>query len=139
VYVIAGLVMLRRLNSAQRLWALGSALFLATTIAVIAAAWPVRDPAIVADLRRSECQAGLDLPVRQGATDTCQSLRALMYEEHVTLGSPADYDTYLWRARARIALACVATWAFITLGFYLLAWSSARFVRALGRLRREGG
>jgi hypothetical protein len=129
--------MLRKLNTAQRLWALGSTVFLATTIAVIAAAWPTRDAAIVAALAVPECEAVFDEShVREAPSVACQPITSFMDHERVIVRSLEEYDGYLWQRRARIALICLATWAALSGGFYLLGWSSASTVSAL--LRRGG-
>jgi hypothetical protein len=134
--------MFSRLNGWQRLWVLFAAVFLASTIAVIAAAWPKHDPALVADLRSPECQAWRDKPadaipdVYPETGAECYSIRSFLADKHVIVRSEDDYDRYLAGAGAKTALLILTGWAVFAAGTYLLGWAGVQASRILLKRRR---
>ncbi len=129
--------MLERLSGAQRFWLLFAVVSLGTAIALIAAAWPEGDPAVVADLRSPECRTWRDLPEGQFPDlfpepgEQCYSIRSLLYHRHVNLRSEDDYDRYVAGERARTALRILGFWAGIVATLYGLGWASVRVARVL--------
>ncbi|MEZ5565699.1 MAG: hypothetical protein R3F24_09375 [Gammaproteobacteria bacterium] len=129
----------RRLNTWQRFWMLFAAVFLASTLALIATLWPPHDPAVVADLGAPECREWRELP--EGTfpedypeatnQDQCHSLRTLLNEQRINIRNQGDYDRYLLKERARVSMICLAWWAGFVATIYLLGWASRRLVDAL--------
>lgn len=135
--------MLERLKPWQRFWGMFAIVFLASTLALIAALWPKPDAALLADLRAPECGQWLALPEDRlpddypGPTAQCRVLRGFLRDEHVALRSEADYESYLTGEGVRIALICLASWAGFMGATYLIGWSSGRAVRVV-REKRGG-
>ena len=136
--------MIKRLNGWQQLWVIFAGVLLASTIALAAAAWPQRQPGIVADLRAPECKVWREIPegVFPGeypaSTGQCYSIRSFLYDQRVTVRSEEEYDRFLTRTGAKTALTFLATWAGLSLGVYILAWSTSGLVaRALVKRRQR--
>ena len=135
--------MIKGLNPSQRFWELFALVFLASTGAFMAAAWPQREPGIVADLRSPDCTVWREIPEGEFpdeypvSTEQYYSLRWFLYRQHVTVRSEDEYDGYLARERARTALNSLAVWAGFSAGIYLLGWSSGWVTRALLKRRKR--
>ena len=131
--------MISRLNGAQRIWLMFGVVFLASVFAVTAAAWPKRDPGVVADLGSPECRAWREMPLdalpagRPAPSDACYSLRSFLLEQHVPLRSTDDYDSYRFQAGMKNALTFLGIWAVFMGGTYALGWSTARMIGKLTR------
>jgi hypothetical protein len=133
--------MIERLNAWQRLWLAFAGVFLASTIALIAAAWPKVEPGVVADLRAPECAEWRNMPEalfpdRAPASGApCHALRSFLYQERITLRSEDDYRSYLTRSGTKSALVFLAAWAVFAGGIYVLGWSSRRLVTRFQKRR----
>ncbi|MEO8443917.1 MAG: hypothetical protein ABI567_02800 [Gammaproteobacteria bacterium] len=129
--------MISRLNTWQKFWVMFAGVFLVSTLVVIATLWPLRDPGVVTDLRAPECQEWRETPAGAAPQDVpaakgqCQSIRALLVQQHVNLRTEDDYDRYLLRSGLRVGLTCLAVWAGFVAGIYLLGWSSGLLVGAM--------
>ena len=119
------------LNGWQRLWIFVSALLLAFTLVVVAVVWPQRDAGIVSDLASPECKHWLELPPgffpdqMPKWREPCYSLQSFLYWKKVNLRGVPDYDSYLFRSRAQLSGAALATWLGIVLLIYVVGWSVA--------------
>jgi hypothetical protein len=133
--------MIRQLKAGQRLWLLFTGVLLVSTAALIAAAWPQRDPAIIADLAAPECRAWRDIPPGRlpeafpALDQPCYSIGSFVYEIRAAVRSEREYDAYLRTAGFKNALFLLTIWAVMAAGAYLLAWSSSRSVGALLKRR----
>lgn len=129
--------MWQRLNSWQRFWVMFCGVFLASTLAVIAAAWPKADPAVLADLRSPDCAQWRGLPADEAAAAypdagaPCQALRLFTIEQRRPLATEADYDRYLAGRVARNALLFLGIWAGFCAVVYVLGWSAGGIVARL--------
>jgi hypothetical protein len=129
--------MISRLNAWQKFYGLFALALLASTFAMIATLWPLRDPGVIADLRASECQEWREIP--EGvfpqdypeATGQCDSIRMLLYQKHVILRTEDDYDRYRFKEGVRIGTIALALWTGLIVLTYLLGWSSAWLGRVL--------
>ena len=126
--------MRRKLNPWQRLWVMFAGVFLASTLALIAAAWPAPDPQIVADLRAPACQVWRDFP--EGIfpdrypkpADPCHAIQLFLVEQHATLRSEDDYAAYLTATGTGTAMTFLGIWAGLSGGIYILGWTTNRLV-----------
>jgi hypothetical protein len=134
--------MIRQLTGAQRLWLLFAVALLAATIALIAAAWPQRDPSILADLRAAQCRAWLDTPKGQlpdafpGPGEACYRIGTFVYEHRVAVRTEGEYAAFLRKTAAKRVLVLLALWAAVMALVWALGWSSAKGVGKLQK-RRE--
>jgi hypothetical protein len=130
-------MMISRLHAGQRLWLLFATAFLASSIAVIAVAWPRRDQGIVDDLQSPACEqwrqlpAGATLDVYPNAGEPCFALRMFLIEEKSDVRSLEDYDAYLVGQRASTVLRILGGWAIFCFGFYALGWGGVKLYRKL--------
>ncbi len=130
--------MLKKLNPWHRLWLMFVAVFLASTLAVIAAAWPKPDAGIVADLRAPDCKewregpAGIFPERYPGVTEPCYAIRLFLLEQRENIRSEEDYSGYLARKGAGTTLTFLAIWAGFSAGTFVLGWSTNKLV---GRVR----
>lgn len=135
----------RQLTGGQRLWLLFAAVLLVTTIALIAAAWPQSDPAILADLRKPECQAWLDTPggglpdAFPGRGQACDAISTFVYENRIAVRTEAEYDAFLMKTGAKNALFLLTLWAAFAALAWVLAWSSTKGVGKLLKRREPRG
>jgi hypothetical protein len=129
--------MLDKLNASQRLWLLFAVVFLASSIALIAAAWPAADTKVLADLRAPECGQWRNLPEGQFPEfvpepgEPCFALRSLLVNERVNLRSEDDYGSYMMGQRAKTALRILGFWAGFAGGAYVLFWAAVRVTKSL--------
>ncbi|MDQ1303480.1 MAG: hypothetical protein QG595_1463 [Pseudomonadota bacterium] len=123
---------MKKLNTAQRFWLLGSLAMLATTVAIIFMQWPLRDPEVMADLQASECAQWRELPAARVdeawpmTGDACFALRTLMVRDEVVISSMDDYDKYRRATGIKRAFRSLLTWASIMGGIYVIAWVNSR-------------
>lgn len=135
--------MLKELNPWVRLWLMSLTVLLATTLALIAAAWPGPDAEIVANLRSPDCQAWREAPAGvfpetyPNAGDPCFALRVFLLEKRVAVRSEDDYADYLTGQGFRTAGKFLGIWAGLTAGIYLLGWSTYKLVGRVSLRRRE--
>lgn len=136
--------MIRQLTGGQRLWLLFAIVLLASTIALIAVVWPKRDPALVADLAAAECAVWRGMPIERVPDaypepgEQCYAIRSFLFHQRVSLSTLDDYDAFRRRQGAKTAAGFLLGWAVLSVSGYLLAWSSARTVRALQRSADPG-
>jgi hypothetical protein len=130
-HLVAELAM-KRLNTAQRFWILGSLAMLATTVVIIFMQWPLRDPEVMADLQAPECAQWRELPAERVndawpmTGDACFQLRTLMVRDRVAISSTAEYDEHRKATGIRRAMKSLLTWASIMGGIYVIAWVNSR-------------
>lgn len=123
---------MKKLNTAQRFWLLGSLAMLATTVAIIFMQWPLRDPEVMADLQAPECALWRELPAERVdeawpmTGDACFALRTLMVHDEVVISSMDDYDEYRRATGIKRAIKSLLTWASIMGGIYVIAWVNSR-------------
>jgi hypothetical protein len=131
----------RSLNPSVRLWLLFVVASLGVTAAFAALVWPQREAAVVAELRSGQCHDWRRRPALPDAQPQprCDALRALYRHEGVQPRTEADYDAWLSGERVRRVAACLGWWAAFNGAVYLLAWSSGRLIRALGRRAQKAG
>lgn len=135
--------MLERFNAWQRLWLMFAGVFLASALAVTAAAWPRSDPAIVADLRSPDCsqwlapQEGGRPALDPSPAQPCYALRRLMFDRGVSLTSADDYESYLLRTGFSNAFLFLGSWAAFIGGAYLIGFGGVRLSKVIRRLRGD--
>lgn len=134
--------MLSKLSGAQRIWLLFGVVFLASALAVTAAAWPKRDAAVVADLAAAECSAWLgQRDIHRGGSPTpsqpCYALRSFLLDKGISLASPADYDSYRFRTGVKNGLTFLGIWAAFMAVTYALGWSTARVTARFAQRRTQ--
>jgi hypothetical protein len=123
---------MKSLNTAQRFWLLGSLAMLVTTIAIIFIQWPLRDPAVMAELQAPECSQWRELPAERFddawpmTGDACFALRSLMVHDKVVLPSVEAYDEHRRATGIKRAIKSLLTWASIMCGIYVIAWVNSR-------------
>jgi hypothetical protein len=123
---------MKKLNTAQRFWLLGSLAMLATTVAIIFMQWPLRDPEVMADLQAPECARWRELPAERVSEawpmtgDACHALRTLMVRDQVVISSMSDYDEHRKATGMKRAFKSLLTWALIMGGIYVIAWVNSR-------------
>lgn len=123
---------LKQLNGWHKFWLMFAGVFLASTIAVIVAAWPKADPAVVADVRSAECGAWLAYAEGQfpdiipQASAPCRALRLFVLDSGVQVRSEADYRSYLTRQGILTTLEFLAVWAGFMVAVYAVGWSTSR-------------
>jgi len=133
--------LMKKLNTAQRFWMLGALAMLATTLAIIFMQWPLRDPAVMADLQAPECSQWRELgPERvydayPMTGDACFALRTLMVRDRVVLSSVSDYDEYRKTTGIKRGAQFLLIWALIFGGIYVFAWVTTRIVAKVTELR----
>ncbi len=134
--------MLKKLNAWQKFWGLFAVVFFASTLALIATAWPRRDPAVVSDLGSPECRAWTvigeaDLPAFQpGPGEPCYALRSFLYHERTVIRSESEYDRYRFGAGLKKGLTFLAIWAGFMGSVYLLGVAGVAAMRVLTRSKR---
>jgi hypothetical protein len=123
---------MKSLNTAQRFWLLASLAMLVTTIAIIFIQWPLRDPAVMAELQAPECARWRELPAERFddawpmTGDACFELRSLMVHDKVVLASVEAYDEHRRATGIKRATRSLLTWAAIMCGVYVIAWVNSR-------------
>jgi len=111
--------------------------FLASTFAVTAAVWPMRDQAVVDGINAPACQ-----PVLAGgasSADECAALRAFLEHEKISLASVDEYDSYRRSKGLKWAGIFLAVWAGFVGSFYVLGWAGVKVARSIPDLRRRRG
>ena len=127
--------MMNRRGVWLRVWLVFAGAFLASTLAVMAAAWPKHDSAIIGDLRSPECQVWLEKAAgtfpggRVDPQQPCASIRSFLDRKRVTIRSEEDYDRYLTGTGIRSALTVLASWAGFVGAVYLIGWAGLRLAR----------
>ncbi len=122
----------QRLHSWQKFWLMFATFFLVSICAVIIAAWPKADPAIVANLQSPACSSWRALPdgswpdTYPVESDPCRALRLFALEQKTPLHTEADYEAYLMQAGIRTTLSFLAVWAGFFTAVYLIGWSTAK-------------
>jgi len=139
-HTVADLSM-KKLNTAQRFWMLGALAMLATTLAIIFMQWPLRDPAVMADLQAPECSQWREMAPERVydaypiTGDACFALRTLMVRDRIVISSVSDYDEYRKTTGIRRGTKSLLTWALIFGGIYVFVWVNTRIVAKVAELR----
>ena len=137
---------MKKLNTAQRFWILGSLAMLATTVGIISMQWPLRKAEVMADLEAPECAQWRELPAERlndawpMTGDPCFALRSLMVHDRVVIASASDYDEHRRATGIKRAIKSLLTWASIMGGIYVSAWVNSRIAAKLLELKaRKSG
>lgn len=133
----------KQLNSWHKFWLMFAGVFLVSTLAVMAAAWPRPDPAVLADLDSPACAAWRAYPdggfpdSYPEASAPCRALRLFVLGHGVQPRSVADYRGALVRKGVRTSVNFLAVWAGFFAAMYLVGWSTARASGWLLRKRAQ--
>jgi hypothetical protein len=133
------IAVMKKLNSAQRLWLVFAIAMFVSALGATYMGWPARDAAIVTDLLAPECEIWRRTDPNEARENRyhpeyaseCRALRAFIEHEGVTLQSEAEYENYRLRDGLRKAMTFLAWWAVLMGALYVFGWTSGRLVRAL--------
>lgn len=132
---------MKGLSTAQRFWIITSLALLATTVAIIFMQWPLRDPAVIADLQSVECSQWREIDPERVydaypmTGDPCFALRTLMVHDRVVISSVSDYDEHRVKTGIKRATKSLLTWASLMIGVYVIGWASKGLARKLAEFK----